>query len=265
MRRNVSSAGLAAPLVLLMASAAAPAAPPAVPVLGPTAESAGRGLAALVRTESVEMAWAIATGSQIGPGSAWFHPAQGRYGWKWLANRYDANKDGKIDPREFPGPAELFVRLDRNHDGVLTAADFDWTWRPPPRPKAPPPAVTLRRLFSLLDDDEDGEITREEWDEFFARAAGKKGVLTAADLRKALAPKPSAKAQMAAALGKLMAPSPKTLFKGLLTAEIGSPFEGPRLGERAPDFSLKTFDGKGTWALSERRGKPVVLVFGSFT
>lgn len=39
-----------------------------------------------------------------------------------------------------------------------------------------------------------------------------------------------------------------------------------RVGEEAPDFTLKTSDGKREVRLSEFRGKrPVVLVFGSYT
>jgi hypothetical protein len=40
----------------------------------------------------------------------------------------------------------------------------------------------------------------------------------------------------------------------------------PKVGEQAPDFSLPTLDGKETVKLSQHKGgKPVVLVFGSFT
>ncbi len=40
----------------------------------------------------------------------------------------------------------------------------------------------------------------------------------------------------------------------------------PKVGQVAPDFTLKTKDGKKTVKLSSFRGKkPVVLVFGSYT
>ena len=40
----------------------------------------------------------------------------------------------------------------------------------------------------------------------------------------------------------------------------------PAVGDSAPDFSLKTLDGKETFTLSQFRGKqPVVLIFGSYT
>ncbi len=55
------------------------------------------------------------------------------------------------------------------------------------------------------------------------------------------------------------------LFQGLLDGDIGSPFEGPGIGQKAPDFRLKTHDGKREIGLADLRGKPTVLVFGSFT
>ena len=41
----------------------------------------------------------------------------------------------------------------------------------------------------------------------------------------------------------------------------------PKVGDRAPDFTLKSRGGKGSYALKDllAKGKPVVLVFGSFT
>jgi peroxiredoxin len=56
------------------------------------------------------------------------------------------------------------------------------------------------------------------------------------------------------------------LILGLLSGELGSMREGPRVNQRASDFTLQTQDGKGQIRLSDFRGKkPVVLVFGSFT
>ena len=56
------------------------------------------------------------------------------------------------------------------------------------------------------------------------------------------------------------------LLQGLLTGELGSLYEGPRLGQRAPDFTLVTHDARQTVTLSKfRNDKPVVLIFGSFT
>ena len=42
--------------------------------------------------------------------------------------------------------------------------------------------------------------------------------------------------------------------------------KSPKVGTKAPDFKLKTLDGKKTVKLSEFKGKqPVALVFGSYT
>jgi len=62
------------------------------------------------------------------------------------------------------------------------------------------------------------------------------------------------------------APAVPTLVRGLFAGEIGSISEGPKLDEKAPDFTLKTPDGKQTISLSDLIGqKPVVLVLGNFT
>src|SRR5438105_4069609 len=41
--------------------------------------------------EIVEMVWALATGGDLEGGVGWFHPGQSRYGWDWLAARYDTD------------------------------------------------------------------------------------------------------------------------------------------------------------------------------
>ena len=44
-------------------------------------------------------------------------------------------------------------------------------------------------------------------------------------------------------------------------------FTEPRVavGDMAPDFELADARGSGTWRLSALRGRPVLLVFGSYT
>jgi hypothetical protein len=208
--------------------------------------------------EIVEMVTAIAGGSQMGPGEGWFHDGQSRYGWQWLAARYDANHDGKITRQEFTGPSEVFERLDRDHDGTLTASDFDWSERSPFTQKSRPVGFWFRQI----DRNSNGRISAEEWQAFFTRAAHGKDYLTVDDLREALPlspPRPSAPPRNTG-------PSPLVLALGLLGGELGSFFEGPAVGQPAPNFTLKTHDGKREVTLSAFRGKkPVVLVFGSFT
>lgn len=38
-----------------------------------------------------------------------------------------------------------------------------------------------------------------------------------------------------------------------------------KVGDRSPDFTVKDVDGKKSVKLSELKGKPVVLIFGSCT
>jgi len=209
------------------------------------------------RPEIVEMLWAIVNGSHMGPGEGWFHEGQSRYGWQWLARRHGIKATGRITAKQFRGPLDLFYRLDRDHDGVLTAADFDWSDRSP--------FVRQNNMadmwFYRLDANSNGRISRAEWEAFFKKAARGKDHLTADDLRAALAQAPPAKKS-----GGGGGPAPVVFFRGLFHGELGSFHEGPAVGDLAPDFQQPTHDGKKKYRLSDFRGKkPVVLVFGSFT
>jgi hypothetical protein len=214
-------------------------------------------LASLRRLEFVEMLSAVVKGEEIGPGAGWFHPSQSQYSWKGLAGRMDADHDGAITPEEFAGPRELFDRLDRDGDGRLTAADFDWSdespyWRQ---------AGMVKQLLRRADADKDGKLSEEEWQGLFRKAAKGQDKLTADDLRLLLYP-PQPKRPPGPPPGM---PSKATLLLGLFQSEIGSPSAGPAVGAPAPDFTLSTPDGKKISMHSFRAGKPMVLVFGSFT
>lgn len=212
--------------------------------------------------EYLEMLAAILTGSQMGPGDGWFHPSLSRYDWTWIAKKYDRDRDGKITRKEFRGASEFFDRLDRDRDGVLTAEDFDWSERSKFAQQGRPSGM----WFSRMDGNSNGRISREEWSKFFEQAAKGKGYLTPDDLRDAfpLSPPPRPKTEVAAA--QPQGPTMGTLVRGLFTGELGSFSEGPKLNQRAPDFTLTTHDGKRTIRLGQFKGqKPVVLVFGSFT
>jgi hypothetical protein len=214
------------------------------------------GLDRLKKVEFVEMATAIASGSRMGPGDGWFHPSQSRYSWKWLADRYDTNRDARITAKEFSGPERLFDRLDRNGDGSIKADDFNWTSLSPFVRQA----MIAAQAFSMFDSGSNGRITREEWDALFRSMARGRDFITPDDLREQLFPPEPERPG-----GGESGPSMPVLFKGLLSGELGSPFEGPRVGARAPLFKLPAPDGKKAIALADLRGKPVVLVFGSFT
>jgi hypothetical protein len=209
--------------------------------------------------EAVRMFSAILAGSQMGPGDGWFGPGQSRYGWDWLAARFDGDADGVVTADEFTGPAELFERLDRDHDGELNAADFDWSDASPfVRQQG-----QAGQWFSRIDQSSNGRITPEEWQQFFDKLAGEKGFVSRDDLRAGLfPPAPKSGASPPGAQG----PALDVLLKGLVSGELGSLREGPGINDRAPNFELETQDGKRSLRLSSFRDeKPVVLVFGSFT
>ncbi len=117
-------------------------------------------------------------------------------------------------------------------------------------------------LMYVLDDDGNGKVTREEMEAFFKKAdGGDLGFLSLNDLQENFTTRPKT-----SGLPDPGPPSKETLIRGLFRREIGSLEPGPSLDQKAPDFTLKTVDGKGEITLSKLVGpKPVVLVFGNFT
>lgn len=209
--------------------------------------------------EVMECLLSILSGEQMGPGTAWFHPGQGRYGWKWLAARYGTDRDGAITRKQFTGPAALFDRLDRDGDGAITAADFDWSDDSPYVRQLQLAALLLRRA----DGDGDGKLSPAEWEALFRRAARGQESLAPEDLRRMLFP-PTPRRTGGGPPPDM--PTPAILLAGLRAGEIGSPAEGPAVGARAPDFTLPSVDKKKLVTLSKiYPRKPVVLIFGSFT
>lgn len=205
--------------------------------------------------EYVQMLSAIVGGARIGPGGGWFHGAESRYGWDWLAGRYDTDGDRTISRAEFTGPDRIFESLDRDGDGRIALDDFDWSDRSPY-------LQTLGQssgLFRRADESSDGRIAPDEWETLFRQAAAGRDFLTPEDLHTLLFPRPTRGRG-----GK--GPPTGLLIDGLLKGEIGLFHEGPEVGEPAPDFTLRTQEGERTISLSDYRGrKPVVLIFGSFT
>jgi len=68
----------------------------------------------------------------VAPAPAEDQPA-GEVVWDFLREKYDADGNGRIRPREYPRGAEAFRRLDVDGDGVLTPADFAPEWDHVPR------------------------------------------------------------------------------------------------------------------------------------
>lgn len=212
------------------------------------------------RPEWLDMYTDILGGSQLGPNDGWFKRAvaQTRFTWNAVHKPFDKNGDSAIARDEFPGSEDDFQRLDRDHDGSITAADFDFS----AHALAPSPGSML---FQRLDTDGNGKVTREELEALFIQAdSGGQDFLTLNDLQSAL-PAPSQKRPTSDAKDS-GGPSKETLVKALFRQELGSLQPGPALEERFVDFTLKTNDGENEITLSKLIGpKPVVLVFGNFT
>jgi len=261
-RKRAYQVLLAVAAAVLLTAADDPVAPqrkPAEPA-GPEVSAVAKALrdAWPDRPEWLDMYTDIIQGSQLGPTDGWFRRAvaQSRFGWEAARKRYDRDGDERIARREFPGTDADFARLDRDHDRALTEIDFDFS----------PHALTITPgaiLFMRADRDSNGKVTRDELDAFFKHCdSGDQGFLSLSDLQEAF----RMPATRPAPAGARSGPSKETLVRGLFRQELGSLQPGPALGEKAPDFTLKTSDAKGEITLSKLVGpKPVVLVFGNFT
>lgn len=217
--------------------------------------------------EWLDMLTDILQDAQMGPNYGWFRTAvaQTRFGWEPTRNRLDRDHDGRITRKEFGGSDRDFARLDRDRDGELTQADFDFSGS----------ALTVTpgsMLFMRSDRDGNGKVTPEELDAFFKMLdTGDQGFLSLSDLQDAFMPAPRPAGRPAAPPAGRPAstggrPTKAMLVRGLFKQEIGSLQPGPKLDESAPDFTLKTNDGKQQITLSKLTGsKPVVLIFGNIT
>ena len=88
-------------------------------------------------------------------------------------------------------------------------------------------------VFSRMDRDGSGKVTRDEFDAFFKKSdSGDQGFLSLSDLQDAFTPPSSpAAARSSPSAGR---PSKATLVRGLFRQEIGSLQPGPKLNESAP-------------------------------
>lgn len=197
----------------------------------------------------------IVSGSRLGPTDGWFRlaTAQTRFDWPTVSKRYDADHDGGISGNEFGGSRDDFDRLDRDGDGAIRESDLAWEAPAQDRDAA-------MALYRPADHNSDGRITAEEFASVFEKLdRDHAGFVTLDDLRAFLARNEGRRRSGPG-------PSPEILLRGLVKQEIGSLQPGPKVGDSAPDFSLKTVDGDREITLSQQIGdQPVVLVFGNFT
>jgi thiol-disulfide isomerase/thioredoxin len=206
------------------------------------------------KPEAAKMLIAIAQGSFMGPGEGWFGPSKCRYSWPWLAQKAGVSPEESLSADKFPGAKEWFALLDRDRNGQVNAADFDWSERYSQQ------AYAVNRWFRKLDRDGDGKLSREEWMQFFDHAARGQDAMTSDELSGVLA------AAAGGSLGPGDRPTTEQLVRGLFNSEIGSLLEGPDLEAPAPDFTLRNLsDGKPVHLADFIGEKPIVLVFGNFT
>jgi Iodothyronine deiodinase/EF hand len=203
-------------------------------------------------TEGEQRLWDVLSNA---PMRRMFEPGETRYGWPWLAARFDADRDGAVSRREFQGADKQFQRLDRDQNQVVTAADLDWSSRSPLLSAA----LTGSQVLSVADVNSNGRISAEEWSKVFEKIAANKGYVTDDDLQLIL----SSPSRPSAGDSHLQSQRLKAFTRG---ESVYLFHEAPHVGVVAPDFVLWTHDRKEQARLSQYRGKkPVVLVFGSFT
>jgi hypothetical protein len=225
------------------------------PPVSPSVEEIEKAYAGQTPPESVKMLLAIMKGTMRSTRDGWFGPAQQRYGWQWLAERHGLSPEAGLDEKTFLGKPDWFRRLDRDRNGRVTPQDLDWSEESPWVQRA----SQLYRLFRRIESSGDGKLTREEWIAFFDKAVKDQPELTSDDFRDAMLGVGSA-----GSLGEM--PPQDVMLRSLFANELGSLHEGPKLNEAAPDFTLKTHDGRSTVRLADLIGKkPVVLTFGNYT
>ncbi len=106
------------------------------------------------RPEWLDMYTAILADEAMGPNYGWFRTAvtQTRFNWDATRKRFDRDGDNRIARKEFPGRDADFARLDRDRDGTLTQADFDFSSSNAPARSMSPgdrpsKAMLIRGLF----------------------------------------------------------------------------------------------------------------------
>lgn len=217
-----------------------------------------------------EMAVTILKGEAIGSGKGWFTGSERRHDWDWLSQTFaEAAADKQIRRNEISILSKAdFDRIDTDQDGKITAADFRFTKNPLLEDDSP-----VGSIFSRLDQDSNGRLTKQEFDSWFDRSAGGADFLSVEDLRHALGVRPKRTRKSVAS----SANDPRWKMLDLLVGgEMGSLTEGPDLDEQAPEIDLPLVsvneNGNGLELtdrivkLSDSRDqKPVVLIFGSFT
>ena len=217
-----------------------------------------------------DMAVAVLKGEAIGSGKGWFTGSERRHDWDWLEQTFaEAAADQQIRRNEIQLLSKTdFERIDTNQDGKITAADFRFVKNPLLEDDSP-----VGSIFTRLDHDSNGRLTKQEFERWFDRSADGADFLSVEDLKQALGMRPKRTRKSA----ESSAGDPRwKMLELLVGGEMGSLTEGPDLDDPAPEIDLPLVavkeNGNGLEltdrmvTLSDsRRQKPVVLIFGSFT
>jgi hypothetical protein len=196
-------------------------------------------------------------------GGGWYRPSQSPYGWDWVRQRCDTNGDGEITLAEFGAKREWYEALDKNRDGLLTKDDFDWSTDG----TLARASAKARSLFDRIDRNSNGQLSPEEWRSWFEMLAGEKGFVGQDDLIPLFLDTKGPRGRNPSTPAKSPPPNMRmSIIYSYLSGDVGSPSEGPGVGEIAPSFIVRSADGKKSFPLvANREPKPLVLIFGSFT
>lgn len=202
--------------------------------------------------------------------------------WAVLLERHDKDEDGRISRTEYGRSDDAFRNLDRDHDGLITAADFKVPVEMPPQLAAP--FILVRRFggadadsiaigdfdeaFETADENHDGAMDRSE----FLGTDSPPGPDRFAPLL-AVADADHDRRLTLQELKAYALRRDNDTDGRLSRRERMTPGVEPKTGwfeaterERAPDFTLAREEGEGPVTLSSFAGrKPVALIFGSFT
>ena len=187
----------------------------------------------------------------------------------------DANDDGEISADEIKNASKVLLTLDKNKDGKLTEDEI--------RPEfgsrggrgrggfggsgRPDPAEMVARMMQN-DKNKDGKLAKDEVDErmqgLITRAdANKDGFVTKEELTKAFSEGGFGGRGGRGGRGGDGGRPQRPRGEGERPGESAATAEE---GQLAPDFKLKSVDGKREVQLSSFAGKrPVALIFGSYT
>ena len=222
--------------------------------------------------------------------------------WVYLAKKYDVDGDGRISEQEYQREGGRFDRLDRNDDGVVTAADFE---RTPGRREGMMRGMRAQRLVAVyFQIDEPGSLALDElgqavaaYDDNGDGLIGEAEFAAHAEERKVEPPGGDSRmmkmamrdvepwAALVVAIdtdqdGRIAAVEFVAFFKDRDDGDLvwsldrsrrrggasSRPMSGPSAGEPAPDFALRPANGGPTVTLSSfRKNLPVALIFGSYT